>query len=64
MTSVAPAVSVIAISEIDASKLSDASCSTRDVALMPSRSICAAASVAMPACETTTPFGFPVEPEV
>ncbi len=64
MTRAAPASQVTHISETDASKLGEASWSTRLSPVTANRSACAAASAARPVWETTTPFGVPVEPEV
>jgi hypothetical protein len=49
---------------IEASKLAEESWRTRDSGVMAKRSICDATRLGMPRCETTTPFGRPVEPEV
>ncbi len=51
-------------SQNDASKLGGAKASTRLPAPAPRRSRCVAAREAMPRWETSTPFGFPEEPEV
>ena len=63
-TSAAPAGNAISSSMIEASKLDEENCRTRESGVMPSRSIWAPARLVMPTCETTTPFGVPVEPEV
>ena len=63
-TSVAPVHSAIASSNTATSNPGDANCSTRLDASTPIRSCAVATRLAIPSCETTTPFGRPVEPEV
>ena len=63
-TSAAPEPSVTTSSETAASKLSDANCKTRDPGPTPNRSAWLQTRPARPRCETTTPFGTPVDPDV
>ncbi len=63
-TSAAPAGSDMHSSSTDASKLGDENSSTRSPGRTAYRSISAAEKFASPACETTTPFGRPVDPDV
>src|SRR5262249_4900861 len=62
ITSVAPDTSAVNISDTDASKLSDANCSTRLARSIPNRSLCASTRFPIPPCSTSTPFGSPVVP--
>src|SRR6185312_1984001 len=59
-----PRAEAIAISKIEASKLSEANCSTRLPGPVPSTRCCAATTLQMPRWVTSTPFGWPVDPEV
>ncbi|GIG09052.1 hypothetical protein Cco03nite_57520 [Catellatospora coxensis] len=63
-TSRAPVSSPRHRSKNATSKLGDANCSTRPSGPTPSRSVAVASSFTTPACDTTTPLGRPVEPEV
>ena len=63
-TSAAPAGHAISISITAASKLSEASCSTRDPGPIPNARAIDAAKLARPRCVTTVPFGRPVDPDV
>jgi hypothetical protein len=51
-------------SNTEASKLGEENSNTRSPGRTTYRSISAAEKLANPACETTTPFGRPVDPEV
>src|SRR6185369_6454181 len=62
--SVAPVSNVLKISEMAASKLIDANCSTRLSAVTANASRCANARFTTPRCWIKTPFGRPVEPDV
>ncbi|GGT74028.1 hypothetical protein GCM10010207_84490 [Streptomyces atratus] len=63
-TSAAPESSAIASSQNAASKLGEANCRTRLPGPTSNCSIWLETRLAAPACETTTPLGRPVEPEV
>ena len=62
-TSTAPAVRDMHSSSTDASKLGVENCSTRSPGPTANRSTSAAAKLANPVWETTTPLGRPVEPD-
>ncbi len=62
--SVAPDVSAIRVSQIEASKLNDANCRTRLSGRTSKTSTCARARLHNPPCSNKTPFGLPVDPEV
>src|SRR5947199_189772 len=63
-TSAAPDSRPMHNSQHDASKLGEANCSTRLLVSIPNRWICALARLETPAWLTTTPLGWPVDPEV
>ena len=63
-TTVAPAENPTPNSSNDTSKLGEHTCNTRDEPSTPKCSRSAAITPPTPACETTTPFGRPVDPEV
>jgi hypothetical protein len=63
-TSAAPAGHAISSSITAASKLSDASCSTRDRGPILNAAAIDPARLARPRCVTTVPFGRPVDPDV
>ena len=64
ITSTAPLLSATTSSATDASNPGDANASTRLPSRTANRSACAATRLPSPACETTTPFGAPVDPDV
>ncbi|BCN49115.1 hypothetical protein RE9416_24160 [Prescottella equi] len=63
-TIVAPEPTASSNSRIEASKLGDEKCRVRERGVMPNRVRSSAAKFARPRCETTTPLGMPVEPDV
>src|ERR1700677_81496 len=60
----APEHNAISTSHTAASNPADANCSTLLLPSGDSHSACAATRLAIPACDTATPFGCPVDPEV
>ncbi len=63
-TIVAPDPTASSSSRMEASKLGDEKCRVRDRGVIPNRVRSSAAKFARPRCDTTTPFGTPVEPDV
>ncbi len=59
-----PTPSAIVRSHTATSNPTDANCTTRLSAVTPIRSVAVAIRLPMPSCDTTTPLGLPVEPEV